>query len=138
MEGKHLPLRIRPDGYVAAHLSLGGENKIVKVHRLVAIAFIDNQGNKPEVNHKNGIRHDNRVENLEWVTKSENVLHSYRELRRLPAATGKPGYNRKLTAEQVRAIRKDDRPFLQIANDYPVSAQTIWNVKNGIFYSDIV
>lgn len=71
------------DGYCRCSVQkLDGTWTSQPVHRLVAKGFIDNPENKQSVNHKNGNRTDNRVENLEWVTPKENVYHSFIEGKR--------------------------------------------------------
>lgn len=64
-------------GYIGVGLSNGNVRKSFKVHRLVAEAFIPNPQNLPEVNHKNCVKSDNRVENLEWVSRSQNIQHAF-------------------------------------------------------------
>lgn len=135
--GRELYLNLMKDGYILVSLNKNSETQWRKVHRLVAEAFIPNPESKRCVNHKNGIKSDNRVENLEWVTASENMKHAYRVLM-IPRPTGgkgKPSVRRKLSREQVEAIRKDTRTNQMIAKDYGVCQQTISNVKHGLYYN---
>ena len=66
---------INRDGYLLVTLCAGGKRKNLMVHRLVCEAFYDNPDNKPQVNHVNEDKTDNRVENLEWATAEENLNH---------------------------------------------------------------
>lgn len=81
------------DGYCRCTVSLpNGKYTSEPVHRLIAKAFIDNPENKPCVNHKDNDRTNNRVENLEWVTPKENVMHSFlygerKRLKEVPRTT---------------------------------------------------
>ena len=71
--GKLLKTRIGNNGYYTITLSKKGEIKKKDIHRLIAIAFIPNPNNKPCIDHINGDKTDNRVENLRWVTHKENM-----------------------------------------------------------------
>ena len=87
-------------GYLTVSFCIDGLKSNHSVHRLVARAFISNESNKPQVNHKDGNKHNNNVNNLEWVTRSENGLHAYRIL--------KVNSRKKELSAQVTALQSDN------------------------------
>ncbi len=84
MPTRMLSQKISKYGYAVVNLCKDGIHSMKMVHILVAKAYIDNSNNYPQVNHKKGVTLDNRVSELEWVTPSQNVLHSFRVLKRKP------------------------------------------------------
>jgi len=75
--GRVLKQKIDKEGYKSVCLYLAEGKKYKRVHRLVAQVHIDNINNFPVINHKNGVKTDNRSENLEWCTQSHNIKHSF-------------------------------------------------------------
>lgn len=114
------------DGYKVVLLNSKGTRKVLKVHRLVAQAFIPNPKNLPQVNHKNGDKTDNRTKNLEWMTGSENVLHNFRSLGR-KNVRGSAHKLSKLTEQQVIEIYrlKGKGNTDDIVKKYGISQATI-------------
>lgn len=76
--GSHIKVPTNHNGYYSVDLYSGGKRIKRRVNRLVANAFIPNPNNLPEVNHKDGNKLNNTVDNLEWVTKSENMKHAFK------------------------------------------------------------
>lgn len=124
------------NGYAQVTLSYGNLRKRLKVHRLVAVAFLEPDTNRPEINHKNGAKADNRVENLEWVTHGENQKHAYEVLGREPMI-GVDHPMAKLTEKEVLAIRIMPGKQRDIAAIYGISQNNVWRIKHGKIWKHI-
>lgn len=121
-------------GYSMVYLSYN-KRKEYRVHRLVAQAFIDNPENKPQVNHKDGNKKNNNVENLEWCTSSENNLHACKT----GLMSGFKHHNSKFTKEEILWIRNNYKEVgcNNIARKFKVTPSTIGNIANKKTYKYI-
>ncbi len=116
-------------GYLSVALLRGGLQKTHKVHRLVAEAFIPNPKILPCVNHKNEVRSDNRIENLEWVSKSENSLYSIRNGTNKNVGECHPCA--KLKAIDIPFIRQSEKDLDELARMFGVTVSAISSVRCG-------
>ena len=136
--GRSLKQRMDKYGYATIVLCKNGVPKNFFVHRLVALTFIPNSECKETVNHKNGIKTDNRVENLEWATQSENNQHAYDTgLSKPHRLRGEKNGRAKITdiqyKEIVKRLKKGEKQK-EIASVYGLSASRVYRIKK---YSNI-
>lgn len=114
--------------YFSARLCINGKVKPFKVHRLVALAFINKPNSCNEVNHIDGDKSHNSVDNLEWVTSSDNCIHA--------VLNGLKPKTVKLTIEQVEAIcemlASKQYKNRKIAEEVGCSIYDVKNIKSGI------
>lgn len=124
-------------GYVCIHLYRpDGFRKTFKMHRLLGIAFIPNLENKKYINHKNGIKNDNRLKNLEWCTAQENTQHA-RDNGLLNAPKGVDNSNATFTEVQVMKIFNDRGKHHEIAIRYATNQRLVSLIKNGVTWSHL-
>lgn len=123
------------NGYPVVHLCKNGKAATLNAHRIVAECFLGRVDGKPYVNHKDGNKKNCAASNLEWVTASENAIHAYKVLGRKHPRLGTCGT--KFSPEEVRSIRRDERPVRDIAKEYETSPENIYNIKRRKTYAII-
>jgi len=121
---KFLRLHKCKQGYLKITLHHNKVRKSFKVHRLVAMAFIPNPENKPEVNHIDGRKCNNFWTNLEWVTPKENMKHA-------KDAGILKSRKYKVSESTVRYIRELDIPAKDIAKLFKISVGYVYSLKSG-------
>lgn len=130
------------DGYLKVYLNAGGKTATRGVHTLVAKAFIPNPDNFNTVNHKDGDKTNNNVDNLEWADRSQQMIHAYK-LGLKKAKRGSSNYAAKLTDENVRYIRghyvRNSKEFGTVAlgRKFGVSSRVIGLITRGLSYTDV-
>lgn len=131
-------------GYLRVAIMLNGKLTSKRVHRLVSDAFISNPENKPCVNHINGIKTDNRVENLEWCTYKENTRHAIEnnlfyfntseQSKNITPKRGSLNGNALLTEKDVIVIRQKYKPRIytrkMLSLEYRVKESCIKDIVN--------
>jgi hypothetical protein len=124
-------------GYYTVALCNNSKPKSMFIHRLVAEAFISKTSKTNDVNHKNGIKTDNRLENLEWCTRSENTLHAF--TIGLKSHVGELHNLSKLTEEQAKEIKYElkELSVKQISVKYNVHVETIYSIRRGSSWKHI-
>lgn len=127
MKGKKLASYCDRIGYMKLSLTLPcGKRKTVSVHRMLALAFIPNPENKSDVNHRDGDKKNNSIENLEWLTHQENIFHAMKT--GLMNQTGRPEKSER--DEQIRSLHKEGKSIKSLAKMFMVSDGRIRQIIN--------
>jgi len=131
----HLKKQINNSGYYRVELSNKGHSKKFFVHRLVALSFIPNAENLPQVNHKDGNKLNNNVDNLEWITASNNKKHAFGVLGQKPNMffNGKNGKT-KIKKEDIPSLieRKKHKTYKSLAKEVGVNPKYLSNLLRGL------
>lgn len=136
-EGRILKQNDNGQGYLQVQLCHNGVNKTERVHRLVALTFIENPHKLPKVNHKDCNKRNNAVANLEWCTQSENVEHASKSGLMIK---GKTATNAVLTDDSVRDIKhliKEGFTNREIADLFGIHPGTVNCIRTGRNWSHI-
>lgn len=128
---RNKPVIVKPFTDKDGYLKYGISRKNKFIHRLVALAFIPNPENKPEVNHKDGNKQNNCVSNLQWATRSENQQHAFDNGLQV-AVKGEKQWCSKLKKSDVIFIKQNKGliTYQKMADMFDVGTSTISNIIN--------
>lgn len=133
VKGQILKQWIDKDGYCRVTLNLNQRKKHYGIHRLVALSFIKNPENKPQVNHKDGNKQNNRVDNLEWLTNKENVVHAF-SIGLNEGIKGEENVNAKLAESDVVNIynlyKTNKYSMKDLADKFNTSETNVYDIVN--------
>ena len=135
IKGKLLKSFINRRGYLEVNLFENSKSTSKIIHRLVAKAFIPNLENKPQVNHIDGCKLNNRVDNLEWMSNSENQLHAY-SLGLQPTRAGEKNGRAILTNDTVTILKElynSGKSVKEVAKIMNINLSTTRQIIDRIF-----
>ena len=138
--GKILAINRDKQGYVRQNLSMNCIQYPRKVHRLVADAFLGGIPTGFTVNHINGVKHDNRVENLEVISRGKNIEHAFRVIKTQSVA-GERNPKAVLTNAKViemRARLANGATLMELAREFGVSKSTASSIKTNSFWKHVI
>lgn len=138
-KGRVLKQVLDRGGYLQVRLYQGNDGITRKVHRIVVEAFVGLRPKGFDINHKDSDKTNNHLFNLEFVTRSENMLHRYKAAPRRPNSIIYRGVQRphKLSEAQVREILHDTRSNRKVASDMGVIERTIRAIRKGQIWHHI-
>ncbi len=136
---KEQKYRKHSNGYIRA--TINGKDKYI--HRLVAKYFVPNPNNYSEVNHIDGNKENNRAENLEWCTRSQNNKHAFetglRSYEELKVMAKMPKFKRrKFSREQIIEMRQSDKSDTELAKMYGVARSVTYQIRKRKSYKEVV
>lgn len=132
---KQMKLKTSTRGYLCVQLYRPDKKQHCLVHRLILTTWVRHPKDGEEVNHKNGIKSDNKVDNLEWVTRVENERHSHAVLGKDMRGPRHP--LAKLTsfqAKRLRQLRADGWVLTRLAKEFGIGTTTVTRVLSGVRY----
>lgn len=132
-----LKLSHQSKGYLTVVLQKNATRKMVLTHRLVAEHFIDNTESKPQVNHINGDKTDNIVENLEWVSHRENLDHAIKNNLTLKGEENRNSKLKDVDVIKIYSLLQKGTTTKELSESYNVSYSTIDSIRTNRYWKHL-